>query len=104
MSCVNESLCRIGTSQDANLRCLLWRRCAARKIGTGQIRFFATVDKHKMKGLEALENCLLAKRGGGSISPWMETEKKMKMNVSEIALALLLPKFHTNAERAAACV
>ena len=29
----------------------------------------------------------------------------MKMNVSEIALALLLPKFHTNAERAdAACV
>ena len=38
---------------------------AARKIGTGQIRFFATVDKNKMKGLEALENCLLAKRGGG---------------------------------------
>ena len=41
---------------------------AARKIGTGQIRFFATVDKNKMKGLEALENCLLAKRGGEALS------------------------------------
>ena len=55
-----------------------------------------------MKGLEALENCLLAKRGGGGKAALAmdgdgeKNEDECQWNRS--SSLLLLPMFHTNAE------